>query len=303
FSFVGMTTETESSHLTQSSSPLPPQPQNPVDHLRCNDSSTEGLQNDGMNNKGLQILPSDDFYSCIVFNITQLKNILLSCFNPHEPDNIAREANEELSKPQAIAESSHVYQSIPSGEHIQKDVASELVFGTQSLSSAFPPRQGMNDKGFQISLSDDFYSCVVFNITKLKKILLSCFNLYEPDNIAREANEELSKPQATIEPNHVYQSIPCGEQIQSLSSTFPPQQTDGGFEALSKNFKQCEIWNGPQGNNNQEDQIVNTIEGSAYVIPRKPFDPIGRPFNPFGPIERPIPRLPSSSELADLGFA
>ncbi|KAG5389534.1 hypothetical protein IGI04_031075 [Brassica rapa subsp. trilocularis] len=271
-----MTTETESSHLTQSSSPLPPQPQNPVDHLRCNDSSTQGLQNDGMNNKGLQILPSDDFYSCIVFNITQLKNILLSCFNPHEPDNIAREANEELSKPQAIAESSHVYQSIPSGEHIQKDVASELVFGTQSLSSAFPPRQ---------------------------KILLSCFNLYEPDNIAREANEELSKPQATIEPNHVYQSIPCGEQIQSLSSTFPPQQTDGGFEALSKNFKQCEIWNGPQGNNNQEDQIVNTIEGSAYVIPRKPFDPIGRPFNPFGPIERPIPRLPSSSELADLGFA
>ncbi|WZZ09202.1 uncharacterized protein LOC111200061 [Brassica napus] len=163
--------------------------------------------------------------------------------------------------------------------------------------------EGMNDKGFQISLSDDFYSCVVFNITKLKKILLSCFNLYEPDNIAREANEELSKPQATIEPNHVYQSIPCGEQIQSLSSTFPPQQTDGGFEALSKNFKQCEIWNGPQGNNNQEDQIVNTIEGSAYVIPRKPFDPIGRPFNPFGPIERPIPRLPSSSELADLGFA
>ncbi|CDY43714.1 BnaA08g05060D [Brassica napus] len=220
FSFIGMTTETESSHLTQSSSSLPPQPQNPVDHLRCNDSSTQGLQNDGMNNKGLQILPSDDFYSCIVFNITQLKNILLSCFNPHEPDNIAREANEELSKPQAIAESSHVYQSIPSGEHIQKDVASELVFGTQSLSSAFPPRQ-----------------------------------------------------------------------------------TDGGFEALSKNFKQCEIWNGPQGNNNQEDQIVNTIEGSAYTIPRKPLDPIGRPFNPFGPIERPIPRLPSSSELAYLGFA
>ncbi|KAF2611555.1 hypothetical protein F2Q70_00013153 [Brassica cretica] len=117
----------------------------------------------------------------------------------------------------------------------------------------------MNDKGFQISLSDDFYSCVVFNITKLKKILLSCFNLYEPDNIAREANEELSKAQATTESNHVYQSIPCGEQIQSLSSTFPPQQTDGGFEAFTKNFKQCEIWNDPQGNNNQEDQIVNTI--------------------------------------------
>ncbi|KAG2318399.1 hypothetical protein Bca52824_011612 [Brassica carinata] len=193
-----MTTETESSHLTQSSSPSsslpPPQPQNPVDHLSSNDSSTLGLQNEGMNNKEFHIPYSDDFYT--------------------------REDNEELSKPQATAESSHVYQSIPCGEQIQKDVASELVFGPQSLSSAFAPRQ-----------------------------------------------------------------------------------TDGEFAALTKNFKQSEIWNGPQGNNNQEDQTVNTIEGSAYMISRKPFDPIGRPFNPFGPIERPIPRLPSSYELADLGFA
>lgn len=80
-------------------------------------------------------------------------------------------------------------------------------------------------------------------------------------------------------------------------------KTDGEFEALTKNFKQSEIWNGTHGNNNQEDQTVNTIEGSAYMISRKPFDPIRRPFNPFGPIERPIPRLPSSYELADLGFA
>ncbi|KAL0799350.1 hypothetical protein Bca101_054525 [Brassica carinata] len=189
-----MTTETESSHLTQSSSPSsslpPPQPQNPVDHLSSNDSSTLGLQN-------------------------------------------AREDNEELSKPQATAESSHVYQSIPCGEQIQKDVASELVFGPQSLSSAFAPRQH-DAKQFYLSLSF---------------------------------------------------------------------KTDGEFAALTKNFKQSEIWNGPQGNNNQEDQTVNTIEGSAYMISRKPFDPIGRPFNPFGPIERPIPRLPSSYELADLGFA
>ncbi|KAL0699257.1 hypothetical protein Bca4012_055379 [Brassica carinata] len=201
-----MTTETESSHLTQSSSPSsslpPPQPQNPVDHLSSNDSSTLGLQNGKYG-----------FYS-------KPQNILLSCFNPHKPGYIAREDNEELSKPQATAESSHVYQSIPCGEQIQKDVASELVFGPQSLSSAFAPRQ-----------------------------------------------------------------------------------TDGEFAALTKNFKQSEIWNGPQGNNNQEDQTVNTIEGSAYMISRKPFDPIGRPFNPFGPIERPIPRLPSSYELADLGFA
>ncbi|KAJ0247082.1 hypothetical protein HA466_0165420 [Hirschfeldia incana] len=217
-----MTTETESSHLTQSSSSSlpPPQPQNPVDHLSSNDSSTKSLQNEGMDSKGLQILPSNDFYSCIVFNITQLKNILLSCFNPHEPGYIAREDNEELSKPQATAESSLVYQSIPCGEQIQKDVASELVFDPQSL-----------------------------------------------------------------------------------SPTFPPSQTDGGYETLTKNIMQCEIWNGPQGSNNQEDQIVYTIDESAYTIFRKPFDPIGRPFNPFGPIERPIPRLPSSSELADLGFA
>ncbi|KAG2318398.1 hypothetical protein Bca52824_011611 [Brassica carinata] len=178
------------------------------------------LRTEGMNNKGFQILPSGDFYSCIVFNITQLKNILLSCFNPHEPHNIAREDNEEISKPQATAESSHVYQYIPCCEQIQKDVSSEQVFGPQSLSSAFPTRQ-----------------------------------------------------------------------------------TDGGFEALTKNFEQCEIWNGLPGNNNQEDQVVYTIEESAYMISRKPFDPIRRPFNPFGPIERPIPRLPSSSELADLGFA
>ncbi|XP_018448525.1 uncharacterized protein LOC108820030 isoform X2 [Raphanus sativus] len=214
-----MTTETESSHLTQSSSSLPPQqPQNPVDHLSSNDSSTL----EGMNNKGYHIPSSDDFYSCIVFNITQLKNILLSWFNLYEPDNIAREANEELMPvmPQATAESSLVYQSIPCGEQIQKDVVSEMVFAPQSL-----------------------------------------------------------------------------------FSTFPPRQTDGEFEALTKNFKQSEIWNGTHGNNNQEDQTVNTIEGSAYMISRKPFDPIRRPFNPFGPIERPIPRLPSSYELADLGFA
>lgn len=70
---------------------------------------------------------------------------------------------------------------------------------------------------------------------------------------------------------------------------------------LTNNFKQYELWGGPQENNNLDD--VNTIDGSSYVISRSPFDPIGRPCNPFGPIERPLPHLPSSCELAaDLGF-
>ncbi|CAF1710737.1 unnamed protein product [Brassica napus] len=101
-----------------------------------------------------------------------------------------------------------------------------------------------------------FFLCTIVFCRKYYSAALTYTN---PIILAREANEELSKAQATTESNHVYQSIPCGEQIQSLSSTFPPQQTDGGFEAFTKNFKQCEIWNGPQGNNNQEDQIVNTI--------------------------------------------
>ncbi|KAF8115083.1 hypothetical protein N665_0030s0124 [Sinapis alba] len=68
-----MTTETESLHLTQSSSLSSlPTPQ-PLDHLRSNDSSTQDLQNEGMNNKGFQIPSPDDFCSCILFNITQLK--------------------------------------------------------------------------------------------------------------------------------------------------------------------------------------------------------------------------------------
>ncbi|RIA03986.1 hypothetical protein BRARA_K01758 [Brassica rapa] len=55
-------------------------------------------------------------------------------------------------------------------------------------------------------------------------------------------------------------------------------------------------------NNNQEDQTAYTINESSYMNSRKPFDPIGIPWNPFGPIERSFSYLPSSHELADLGF-
>ncbi|CAN6986277.1 unnamed protein product [Brassica rapa subsp. trilocularis] len=96
--------------------------------------------------------------------------------------------------------------------------------------------------------------------------------------------------------------------IKLLLHTLPPPSSclllkiDEGLdlEELTNNFKQYELWGGPQENNNLDD--VNTIDGSSYVISRSPFDPIGRPCNPFGPIERPLPHLPSSCELADLGF-
>ncbi|KAG5413449.1 hypothetical protein IGI04_001016 [Brassica rapa subsp. trilocularis] len=82
--------------------------------------------------------------------------------------------------------------------------------------------------------------------------------------------------------------------------SYPPIDEGLDLEELTNNFKQYELWGGPQENNNLDD--VNTIDGSSYVISRSPFDPIGRPCNPFGPIERPLPHLPSSCELADLGF-
>ncbi|KAG2245332.1 hypothetical protein Bca52824_092817 [Brassica carinata] len=55
-----------------------------------------------------------------------------------------------------------------------------------------------------------------------------------------------------------------------------------------------------QGNNNQEDETAYNIHRFFYMNSRNPFDPMGRPCNPFSPIERPF--LPSSQELADLGF-
>ncbi|KAH0853416.1 hypothetical protein HID58_093191 [Brassica napus] len=113
------------------------------------------------------------------------------------------------------------------------------------------------------------------------------------------------------------------------------------FEALTKNFEPYKLW-GPEGdnkqedqtsctvdgssyqnetwnysddgssylneiwnylvNNNQEDQTACTIDKSSYMNSRKPFDPIGRPWNSFGPIERSFSYLPSNHELADLGF-
>lgn len=43
---------------------------------------------------------------------------------------------------------------------------------------------------------------------------------------------------------------------------------------------------GPQEDNNQGD--ANTVDGSYYMISRNPFDTVGKPCNPFGPIARPV---------------
>ncbi|CAH2078544.1 unnamed protein product [Thlaspi arvense] len=83
----------------------------------------------------------------------------------------------------------------------------------------------------------------------------------------------------------------------SFFTTFPPvpislRQSSGGFEfeALSKNFKQYEVWNRQENNNqtasNNKEAVDNTNDGSFYMISRNPFDPIGRPCNTFGNIER-----------------
>ncbi|KAF8107610.1 hypothetical protein N665_0119s0072 [Sinapis alba] len=121
------------------------------------------------------------------------------------------------------------------------------------------------------------------------------------------------------------------------SLPFSLQPGNGGFDlkALPMNFKPYKLW-GPQGDDNQEDQTAYTVDGSSYQNEtwnyqgnsnqedqtayynidvsydqneiwnyqgnNNPFDPMGRPWNPFGPIERPFSYLPSSHELADLGF-
>ncbi|XP_056863326.1 uncharacterized protein LOC108834749 [Raphanus sativus] len=78
-------------------------------------------------------------------------------------------------------------------------------------------------------------------------------------------------------------------------------QEDQTVHTVDGSSNRNETWN-YQGNNNQGDQTANTIDESFDMNSRNPFDPIGRPWNPFGPIERPFSFLPSSHELADLGF-
>ncbi|XP_056856569.1 uncharacterized protein LOC130505988 [Raphanus sativus] len=78
-------------------------------------------------------------------------------------------------------------------------------------------------------------------------------------------------------------------------------QEDPTAYTVDESSYRNETWN-YQGNNNQGDQTAKNIDESFDMNSRNPFDPIGRPWNPFGPIERPFSYLPSSHELADLGF-
>ncbi|XP_048599572.1 uncharacterized protein LOC106373903 [Brassica napus] len=180
-----------------------------------------------------------------------------------------------------------------------------------------------NDNGFQVP------PYVVLKKTQIKKLIVtlpSSFTHYGYGCLAREATLSKRSPHATTQPlPFIYSSfnhngakrrkkapllISNGELNKPQDTTDSDassvneslSEIDEGLdlEELTNNFKQYELWGGPQENNNLDD--VNTIDGSSYVISRSPFDPIGRPCNPFGPIERPLPHLPSSCELADLGF-
>ncbi|KAG2249262.1 hypothetical protein Bca52824_088890 [Brassica carinata] len=179
-----------------------------------------------------------------------------------------------------------------------------------------------NDNGFQVP------PYVVLKKTQIKKLIVtlpSSFTHYGYGCLAREATLSKRSPHATTQPLPEVLNIALPQYSgsapptyaasselvfvpQSFFATFgpipisyPPIDEGLDLEELTNNFKQYELWGGPQENNNLDD--VNTIDGSSYVISRSPFDPIGRPCNPFGPIERPLPHLPSSCELAaDLGF-
>ncbi|KAG7542245.1 Lsm14-like N-terminal [Arabidopsis thaliana x Arabidopsis arenosa] len=55
-----------------------------------------------------------------------------------------------------------------------------------------------------------------------------------------------------------------------------------------KNKEEQDIW-GPLKNKEEESaKPAYNIDGSSYMISRNPFEPIGRPCNPLGPIARPV---------------
>ncbi|EOA18770.1 hypothetical protein CARUB_v10007367mg [Capsella rubella] len=79
---------------------------------------------------------------------------------------------------------------------------------------------------------------------------------------------------------------------QSFFTTFPPApvsipQKYGRFGFDAKNVDQYYLW-GPAPPENKIAKPAYYIDGSSYKISRKPFEPIGRPCNPFGPITRPV---------------
>ncbi|CAN8231363.1 unnamed protein product [Cochlearia groenlandica] len=115
------------------------------------------------------------------------------------------------------------------------------------------------------------------------------------------SHTSVHQPRLVPPSNHVY--MPCGalnqapiatefgstNPPQSFFATFPPapislQNVCGfEFESVKKNMKQYDNWGGKE-----EPKLAYGIDGSFYMISRKPFEHIGRPYNPLGPIARPV---------------
>ncbi|KAG7616585.1 LSM domain superfamily [Arabidopsis thaliana x Arabidopsis arenosa] len=94
---------------------------------------------------------------------------------------------------------------------------------------------------------------------------------------------------------YVYQSMPYAELSQAPiwtnimhdSSAFK-NSVRYDFEAMTKNAKQYDIWGPSQTKEKESSKPTYNIDGSSYKISRTPFEPIGRPCNPLGPIARPV---------------
>ncbi|CAA7054889.1 unnamed protein product [Microthlaspi erraticum] len=238
---------------------------------------------EGRNNLGFQILPSNTIYTYILFALTEITDIIyrtptrygygnvakgatssqLLPYNPHGAQKVPSISNEKLNEPQALI----------------TDYGASLVKGSVNERSLNPFAQpGYNGSSFYDPCSNQLYQSITpYGLPYQEAPILNA--PYQEAPIIN-APSEFAAPR-------------------SYFTTFPPVQislrpmNSGGFvfEAVKQKFKQSEMW--PQENKNQSDKktaaaAYSSIDGSYYMVSRNPFDPIGRPCNPYGSIARPV---------------
>ncbi|ESQ55438.1 hypothetical protein EUTSA_v10027154mg, partial [Eutrema salsugineum] len=220
---------------------------------------------EGRNNIGFQIAPSYDVYNYIIFRGTEIKEYVLVKPPPTSSTlcgygclarGVTCSKHSHATKPPLpIIFSSHNHQH---GAKIRQKVP---LISNEELSSKTQATTDSYSSSFKEPVND-----------------IASYPFDQPQYPGLNFCDPCSIP--------AYQSMPDhGALYQAPMKS--PSGSNGGieFEALSKNFKQFELWE-PQENNNQTD--ANTIDGSSYMISRNPFDPIGKPCNPCGPIARPV---------------
>ncbi|XP_048627628.1 protein decapping 5-like [Brassica napus] len=297
-----MATDNSQSISSLSSSLRKPQPQNPypVDYIGSfmtlvskyglryqgflyhlnHDEKTLCLINvicygtEGRNLIEFHIPPSYELYSYIVFTTTQIKNVVVD-----SPASLARGLSSKIYRPpkpplpyQYPSSNyydpwlNHAYQPMPCAPLYQDPTyAAPSSIASQSFFTTYPSvpfSLGQGNGGFD-------FEALTKNFEPYK--------LWGPEG----DNKQEDQTSCTVD----------GSSYQNETWNY----SDDGSSYLN------EIWN-YLVNNNQEDQTACTIDKSSYMNSRKPFDPIGRPWNSFGPIERSFSYLPSNHELADLGF-